>query len=35
MLMGLELQWLMDPPHVDLVEAVQAYVDGLRDRIAA
>lgn len=35
MLMGLELQWLMDPERVDLVEAVQAYVDGLRDRIAA
>lgn len=34
MLMGLELQWLMDPDRVDLVAAVEAYVDDLRHRLA-
>lgn len=33
-LMGLELQWLMDPDRVDLVAAVEAYVDDLRHRLA-
>lgn len=33
-LMGLEIQWLMDPKAFDLEDAVSAYVDGLRDRWA-
>ena len=33
-LMGLEIQWLMDPKAFDLQEAVAAYVDGLRSRWA-
>jgi AcrR family transcriptional regulator len=31
-LMGLEIQWLMDPRAFDLEAAVDAYLDGLRDR---
>jgi hypothetical protein len=28
-LMGLEIQWLMDPDHVDLATSVQRYIDRL------
>ena len=34
MLMGLEMQWLMDPDRIDLVAVVQGYVEGLRARLA-
>ncbi len=34
MLMGLELQWLMDPARFDLVATMTAYVDSLRTRLA-
>lgn len=34
LLMGLEVQWLMDPTAIDLVGTVRRYVDDLRDRIA-
>lgn len=34
MLMGLELQWLMDPDGFDLVATMEAYVDSLRTRLA-
>jgi AcrR family transcriptional regulator len=34
MLMGLEIQWLMDPDRVDLVGVMQGYVEGLRARLA-
>lgn len=33
-LMGLEMQWLMDPDRVDLLAVVQGYVEGLRARLA-
>ena len=33
MLMGLELQWLMDPDGFDLIETMDAYVDSLRTRL--
>lgn len=33
-LMGLEVQWLMDPTAFDYVEAVDAYAEGLRRRLA-
>ena len=32
-LMGLELQWLMDPEGFDLVETMDGYVDSLRTRL--
>jgi len=34
MLMGFELQWLMDPAGFDLVERMDAYVRSLRSRLA-
>lgn len=34
MLMGLELQWLMDPDRFDLVVTMEGYVDALRSRLA-
>ena len=34
-LMGLEIQWLMDPDRVDLVASVDAYVHALQQRMAA
>jgi len=34
MLMGIEVQWLMDPDRVDLIAVVDAYVEGLRTRLA-
>ncbi len=34
MLMGLELQWLMDPARFDLVATMAAYVESLRTRLA-
>lgn len=34
-LMGLEIQWLMDPNRVDLLASVDAYVHGLQDRMTA
>jgi AcrR family transcriptional regulator len=34
MLMGLELQWLMDPDHVDLVARVDAYATALTEQLA-
>jgi len=34
MLMGLELQWLMDPVRFDLEGTMEAYVDSLRTRLA-
>jgi AcrR family transcriptional regulator len=34
MLMGLELQWLMDPDRFDLVATMAAYVESLRARLA-
>ncbi len=33
-LMGLQMQWLMDPGAVDLTRAMQAYVDRLIDELA-
>ena len=33
-LMGLEIQWLMDPEQIDLEGVVQRYVEGLRARLA-
>jgi AcrR family transcriptional regulator len=33
-LMGLEIQWLMDPDAIDLLTTVEAYVRGLQDRLA-
>jgi AcrR family transcriptional regulator len=33
MLMGLELQWLMDPERFDLVTTMEAYVESLRTRL--
>lgn len=33
-LMGLEIQWLMDPDRVDLLASVEAYVQGLQERMA-
>ena len=33
MLMGLEMQWLMDPERFDLVVAMNAYIDSLRARL--
>lgn len=34
MLMGLEMQWLMDPAGFDLEATMNAYVDSLRERLA-
>ena len=33
-LMGLEIQWLMDPEAIDLLATVNAYVQGLQERLA-
>ena len=33
-LMGLEIQWLMDPDAIDVEAVVHAYVDGLRARLS-
>jgi len=33
-LMGLEIQWLMDPDEIDLLATVSGYVRGLRERLA-
>jgi AcrR family transcriptional regulator len=33
-MMGLEIQWLMDPKAFDLEATIAAYVDGLRERLA-
>jgi AcrR family transcriptional regulator len=33
-LMGLEIQWLMDPESIDLVRAMEAYGRGLHERLA-
>jgi AcrR family transcriptional regulator len=33
-LMGLEIQWLMDPEAIDLLTTVDAYVDALQERLA-
>jgi AcrR family transcriptional regulator len=33
-LMGLEIQWLMDPDAIDLLATVEAYVRGLQERLA-
>jgi hypothetical protein len=32
--MGLEIQWLMDPAAIDLLATVNAYVQGLQERLA-
>jgi len=32
-LMGLEIQWLMDPDRIDLLASVDAYVHGLQQRM--
>jgi len=32
-LLGLEMQWLIDPDSVDLVTSVDGYIDGLRQRL--
>jgi len=32
-LMGLEIQWLMDPDAIDLLSTVEAYVEGLQARL--
>ena len=32
-LMGLEMQWLMDPETIDYVATIDAYVAGLRVRL--
>ena len=34
MLMGLEIQWLMDPTAIDLEAVIEHYLDGLRFRLA-
>ena len=33
-LMGMEIQWLMDPGAIDLERTIKAYVEGLRTRLA-
>ncbi|CAN5661872.1 TetR/AcrR family transcriptional regulator [soil metagenome] len=33
-MMGLEIQWLMDPEHVDLIGVIGRYIDGLRERLS-
>jgi AcrR family transcriptional regulator len=33
-IMGLEIQWLMDPDAFDLTEAIDAYLEGLKERTA-
>ena len=32
--LGLEVQWLMDPDHVDYAGAMEAYIDRLVDQIS-
>ena len=32
--LGLEVQWLMDPGHVDYAAAMEAYIDRLVDQIS-
>ncbi|MGP0031605.1 MAG: TetR family transcriptional regulator [Acidimicrobiales bacterium] len=34
MLMGLEIQWLVDPARVDLAQRIESYVDRLIDQLA-